>query len=159
MCNWRASGKRAEHVISYWWNFASQALAKGQMRHAENPWLPGATEPTLEASMETWQNGIQQQQEPHVFWAPALSLCVHAPCKHSSLPWGHIPPWPPRPPVLIHPLHSAPLRQRHPRLLHKHTPGCPSLLPLRSGGVGRESVTPTSSAAAVAIKMNSELGP
>lgn len=65
-----------------------QALAKGQMSNAESPWLPGATEPILEASMETWQDGIQQQQEPHVFWAPALCLCVRPALRAQQSPMG-----------------------------------------------------------------------
>lgn len=60
----------------------------------------------IEASMENWQDGIQQQQEPHVLWAPVPWMCV---CP--ALSQGDTFP---------HPGHPTPLR--HPCLPHRHTP-------------------------------------
>lgn len=145
MCYWRASGRRAEHVISCWWSCALQALAKGQMSNAESPWLPEATEPILEASMETWQDGVQQQQEPHVFWAPALCLHIRSAPPAQQPPMGSCFPM----------ATLAPAAQTSP-LLHSPTPpaflpspqahsgGLPSLLPLRSREVVRKCVTENS---------------
>lgn len=133
-----------------------QALAKGQMSNAESPWLPGATEPILEASMENWQDGIQQQQEPHVFWAPALCLCIRPTLRVQQSPMGSHSPvatlasTAQTPPPFHSPLASASLPPPQ-----AHSSGLPSLLPLRSRGVGRKSVVPSLSA--TAIKMNREL--
>lgn len=122
------------------------------MSNAESPWLPGATEPILEASMENWQDGTQQQQEPHVFWAPALCPALRA----QQSPMGSHSPvatlaYAPRTsPTFRSPTASASLPPPQ-----AHSGGLPSLLSLRSGGVGRKSVIPSLSAAA--IKMNREL--
>ena len=130
---------------------ALQALAKGQMSNAESLWLPGASEPILEASMENWQDGIQQQQEPHVFWAPALCLCIRPAPQAQQYPMGSRSPVAAQTSPLFHsPTASASLP---PPQAQSGRP--PSLLPLRSGGVGRKSAIPSLSAAA--INMNREL--
>lgn len=141
MCYWRASGRGAEHVISCWWSWALQALAKGQMSNAESPWLPEATEPTLEASVETWQHGVQQQQEPHVFWAPAL--CLHT---GSALPAQQSPMGSRFPMVTLAPTQTSPLLHSPTALalLHKHTLVVFPLFCLSEAeGFVRKCVTPT----------------
>lgn len=60
----------------------------------------------IEASMENWQDGIQQQQEPHVLWAPLPWMCVRPALSRGA--------------TFPHPAHPTPLQ--HPCLPHRHTP-------------------------------------
>lgn len=106
--------------------------------------------------MENWQDGIQQQQEPHVFWAAALCLCVRPALQAQQSPMGS------RSPVATlasaaqtYPPFHSPMASASLPPPQTCSGGLPSLLPLRSGGVGRKSVIPSLSAAA--MKINSEL--
>lgn len=104
----------------------------------ESPWLPEATEPILEASMETWQHGVQQQQEPHVFWA--LALCLHI---HSALPAQQSPMGSHFPMATLAPTQTSPLLHSTTALAllpspQAHSGGLPTLPSLRSTGVCQE---------------------
>lgn len=87
----------------------------------------------------------------HMFSGFLLSACAHAqPCKRSSLPWGHIPCG--HPGLCCPNIPSIPLPNGINILLQAQSGGLPSLLPLRSRGVGRKFVIPSLSAAAVKIE-------
>lgn len=103
-----------------------------------------------EASMETWQDGIQQQQETHVFWALALCLHIHPALQAQQHPMGsrsHVATLPSTAQMSLS--FNSPAATASLPPPQAHSGGPPSLLPLRSGGVGRSSVVSSLSAAAM----------
>lgn len=127
-----------------------RTLAKGQMSNAESPWLPGATEPMLEASMEKRQDGIQQQQ--HVFWAPALCLCGRPALREQPSPMGS-----PSPTAIL--ASTTQMSLSAPLPYGTSTPASSLVLPLSclseaEGLAG--ALIPSLSAAAAAVKINTE---
>lgn len=114
--------------------FAS--LAKGQMSRGLQ--LPEATEPTPEASMEIWQHGAQQQQEPHVLWAPALCLHTRPALPAQQSPMGSHFPMATLAPTQTSPLLHSPTALAFLPSPQSHSGALPSLLSLRSRGICQE---------------------
>lgn len=123
--------------------FASSSQRTNEQ--CREPLAARTTEPILEASMETWQDGVQQQQEPHVFWAPALCLHIRSAPPAQQYPMGScFPMATPAPAAQTSPLLHSPTPPAFLPSPQAHSGGLPSLLPLRSREVVRKCVTENS---------------